>query len=153
MGVDISSLSLAEQKDLYAKLSYQFKDEVGASDAVRSLLNELNDAAGLPSGGRRPLKQFLEQAGNKSRLSRASEIIDGLMARAVPSKTVHVVEMRVRAMMLLSLASYIRMGGAPVTVTNLLVNFDKLRDAVEADYPGYIQAQMLHRIAGVSRAA
>lgn len=154
MHIDIAALSPEEKQSLYDSLAYDLRGAAQhkPDEKAQTFWNDLNDALDVPKGGRRPLSSFLEVVENKGKVRLAVEILDGLMLQALPPRPSRTLRIQVRDLVLRCLAGYLRARGVPTTPTTLLNNFDKLRSAVDQEYPGYISAQLLHRVVGIMHA-
>ena len=153
MSLDLASLTLSEKRALYDSLAFDLRGNVPVDERMTVLWNDINAALQLPKTGRRSLASFLEGAGNRPRMASAVEIMDSLLVQALPARTSRTVRVQVRDMVLRCMVDWLRSRSIPPSPSAMLNNFEKLRAVVDQAFPGYISAQMLHYVAGISAVA
>lgn len=146
MAFDPSTLTADERRQLYDQLAYEFRGVSGKGIKV-DVPPELWDVIGdVLEGRRQPLARFLEDYGKANYIACAAQL-EALIVKAVPKGTRKPVVMAVRRCMIDCLISRMQARGIPVTPKSILNCFVMLRQAIEEAYPGYIDAQLLHRVA------
>ena len=148
----LDDLDPAEQRQLYDQLAYRFSkqtqtfsaDEIELWDAICDVLN-------LGKRERMPLKSYVQQHG-RTKYGDQVTVVELLIARSVPEMIRRTVKSAVRRRMLACLAKWLRSRDLPVTPTIMTQNLGMLEHAVNACYPGYISARLLHRIAPLAEA-
>jgi hypothetical protein len=145
--LSLDDLDEAEQRILYDQLAYRFSKQPQTISADEGeLWDAIIDALGLPARERPPLKNYI-QAHGKARYIEHVEAVESLISRALPEMVRRPVKASVRRRMLTCLAKYLRAINVPPTPTTMVQNLGRLEYAVDACYPGYINARLLHRIA------
>lgn len=141
----LDDLTDAERNELHEKLSYDLATDTRVWSepelALWDLLVEL-----VPNQRRTPKDGFIKAYGYR-RYQACGNILEELLTRALPPGTRKSTRSAIRAIMGKSLVRYLNARNAPVTFTTLLNNFDKLEYAIGNDYPGYIDARILHLLA------
>lgn len=152
MTIDPSLLSPEQRRELYDQLAYEFRGVTGKGvrgDIPTELWDVIGDA--LQGAHRQPVRRFVEDYG-KARYLACAEQLEALIVLAVPSGTRKPVVMAVRRCMIDCLITHLRRRNIPVTPAVIMNSFVMLRHAIEQAYPGYIDAQLLHRVAELTAA-
>lgn len=143
----LDDLDLAEQRQLYDQLAYRFsKQPAKLSVDEIELWDAIGDALGLPGRERMPLQSYI-QAHGKTKYCDAVAAAEFLISRSMPEIVRRPVKAAVRRCMLACLAKWLRSRDLPATPTVMVQSLGNLEHAVNACYPGYISARLLHRIA------
>ena len=146
MPIDIASLSAADKKELYAQLAHEFQAGTDASDLPTDLWDAICHIMRMEGRARMPLKRFVDSFGKAKYIEHAQQL-ESLITRAVPRFTRKTQVMAVRRIILGCLVEHMESRDIPITPTSILNCFGMLRMSVEKSYPGYIDAQLLHRVA------
>lgn len=147
MSFDPSLLTADERRELFNQLAFEFRGSKGSrADIPSELWDVIGDALEQNPGHRRPLPRFLEDYG-KARYLACAKQLEALIIQAVPKGTRKPVVMAVRRCMIDCLIAHLRARNIPATPAVILNSFVMLRHAIEQAYPGYIDAQLLHRVA------
>ena len=145
MAIDLDSLSAAEKQELYAQLAFSMQDQDDASDLPRELWDAMLHVLQLEGKSRMTLKAFVRGYGRAKYIQRGEEL-DKLLAAALPAYTRKQTVVAVRRIILGCLVQRMNQKGIPVSPTSILRCFPWMRAAVDAAYPGYIDAQLLHKV-------
>lgn len=153
MAINLAALTEAEKRELYEQLAYQLRARKSdPSDTELALWDAVVSALPAPAAkrfghnGRLGLDNVIEAYGRNKFAMRAQELAD-LLADAVPPNLRRMQRDAVRGIMLRCLGEWLMERGIPITAGTLLQQFDYLRHAVDRQYPGYIEAKLLHRVA------
>lgn len=149
----LASMSLADREELAAQLAFELrktKTPVSAADA--ELWDALGDVLRAHGKGRQPLSTFITDFG-RAKYASCVEQIETLLVEAAPPGVRKTVVMALRRIVLECLAQHLKAASIPVTPRVMLNSFGLLRYAVDQQFPGYIAAQLLHRVATLRQAA
>jgi hypothetical protein len=148
--VDLESLTAADRRELYDRLTYELQRDAERTVPVTSRImwDAIQDAIeaylddDMPAR-RVPMSVIRKQIGNK-RFDEAMLFVDEFVERSCgilmrrPQRVVVVREC------LICLCQYLRSVRVPVTGLALVRNLDKLAGAVDRAFPGYAKAKLLH---------
>ena len=143
----INHLSSDEEKELFARLSLRQRNakRVDMTQEGEALWRAVETLLRL-----RPLQmtldRFLEGYGRVKYLDGVATM-EAILSEAVPKQERKDVRQRVRIIALECLRDYLHSAEIPCTAKTMLNNFDYLRHAIDVQFPGYIDAQLLHRVA------
>lgn len=142
----LTDMTLEEKKALSDQLAFELRGgKAPISDAAYELWDALSETVGQKAV-KAHLLRFLEDFG-KAKYANAVEVCEHLLTAAVPKGTRKPIVMAVRRVVLACLADHLRAQNIPATPRVILNNIGMLRYAVDQQYPGYIDAQLLHRVA------
>lgn len=155
--LDIASLSLEEKQQLADQLAYELRgnafepsdSQLALWDAITSTLKSIPSAS-VGQAGRSGLIAFVSKFG-RNKFKQRSDAMEALLDEALP-RGLHRREIRnaVRQLAVRCLADYVVMRKIPPSPTSLIAMFDRLRYAVDAAFPGYIECKILHRIVQIA---
>lgn len=148
MELDLSTLTLTQQRDLYARLGYNLREKKARefSQLEANLFGFLKE--NVAAAKRMTLEMVAKDYGVIKFAEKAHDL-DEFLAVAIPG----IVRRNVRGVLVGAvgrcLCDYLEANGQPITTKTLLNNFDKLKFCVDRQYPGYIDAGLLPRLAPI----
>lgn len=143
----LAALTPDQRRELYDRLGYEFRDTALVhSPEELELWDAINDSVGLGRRARPPFSTFVTSYG-KRRFAMCVALMDDLLDEALAPMTRRPVKHAVRLMLLKCLCDNIRARNLLVSATMLCNNFSILRAVVDQNFPGYIEAKLLHRVA------
>ena len=136
--------SRSELLDLQTKIEYALaagKQKVEPTADDKALWDAIGDVVGYHAS----LKVAIQRIGY-ARYAECTSIMDQLLTRALPKDVRKVQRAAIRERMLQCLADYLRDRHKTPTHPSMLRDFELLKHAVDLQFPGYIDCQMLHKI-------
>ena len=141
---EFEDYSRSELLDLQTKIEYALAAGKQKAEPT-SADKELWDAIGEIVGYNVSLKVMIQRIGYE-RYVECRSIMDQLLERALPKDVRKVQRSAIRVRMLQCLADYIRDRRKTPTHPTMLRDFEFLKHAVDLQFPGYIDCQLLHKI-------
>lgn len=145
----LDGLSQRDEQELFEALSYRrAKASPGAAPSrdEASLWDAINAALAIHRAA--PLPVFVQGYGKAKYAEAVAQMHEFVTESCGPAMR-QVVRDRVVAKALRALVLYMDAIGIPLTPKTVISNFGMLASAVDAQFPGYAAARLLHRIAPV----
>jgi len=143
--IDLTQFTPEELRELQTRCAYALSDNVVEhkfSEPERMLWLEI---CAVMRANRGSLESFVRTFGVQ-RFKDCALDMETVLDKALPEDVKRNVRNTVRSKIMNCLADYLRDASLAVSPKTLLNNFDKLEYATDRHYPGYIAAQLLHRI-------
>lgn len=156
MQIDTTLLTLDEKQRLADKLAYELRAakfvpsdrEAILWDALLTVLKTTPGAnqvrPGLPG-----LEQFMTTYSRRKYRERADQMAQ-LLDEALPVTTRRAVRDAVRQIVIRCVARDLFDRNVPIGPKTLLEQFGRLRWCIDQHFPGYIECQMLHKVAQIA---
>lgn len=149
----LDKLTADERREVQARLALQSgkkaKQDLSPEDA--EFWDLVCEAAGLLPRQRQRLSVFVTDYGRTKFQDRLATL-DDVLNLGVPAGTSRTVRMAVKRVALSALVEMLTERSIPVTAKTLLNSFDRLQFAVDLQFPGYIRAKLLHKVARAAAA-
>jgi hypothetical protein len=141
----LADLSLEARRELHAKLSYELREKASCSISVAD--TQLWDAVRqlLPGYRATPLSVFLTNFG-QNRFQEARARLDAVLIRALPKNTRRPIRQAVTLIIIQCLIDYLRENDISLSAKSVLGAFEHLEYAVDLQYPGYIECQLMDKV-------
>lgn len=156
MNIDLALLSAKEKRALADQLALELASEKAEySDEETALWVAIGDALAsvkvrpMSGQGLGALDAFATKFG-KAKYRACAAALDALVKRACLPHARKVVRTEMRRVMLQCLAQHMQSRDIPVSATTLLHQFEYLEDAIDQQYPSYLQCGLLHRVISIA---
>ena len=142
----LNGLTDDEKRELQAHLAFSLQARPASySDSELALWEALAEVCKV-SNARPALDAVVKSIGRKAYADKAAAVA-ALLKKAVLPATRRPLVNALRLIMLQSLCASLKARGLPVSPRSLLSNISMLADAVDAQFPGYLEAGLMLRIA------
>lgn len=151
-GMLLEHMSDDDQRALYAQLAYKFSRSSAHETLTQheqDYWDALNDVLNISARKRQPFEVFVKARGIGGRAGFAEKAEDSiaLIKSGTQGTLRRAQQSAILRLALRFLAEDLEAIGIPKTVSALCAQQYRLRTAVEARFPGYIAAKLLHLVA------
>jgi len=149
--IDISTLTPEEKRNLADQLAYELRDRAPTLTPGEAALWEALTMV-MPRGTLPPQEAALKRYG-RAKYTHAANSFAEVLAEALPDDKRRATRIAMRCLLLTCLVDYMKVRRFRSGLNPLLEAFPLLREAVDAQYPGYLDAGLLKHALKLRQAA